>query len=171
MSPDHWFESGYESTPIERYVVVQMGDSDLLIPQQQTHSLEPSIDVMRSQAEGVGWFTLDGNRSPVYCLSDDLQPTTEVPADRRICVLLNIDGEKFGLLCTNVALFEQTDPHVEPVPECMRIPDLPIRGLVVHGEKILYVTSAQDLLSCLDQAMQQTVISAHLRNTREARDE
>jgi hypothetical protein len=147
----HPVETASESLPVQRYVVVQMGRLGLLIPQHQTHSLEPSMDVTRSQTEGFGWFSQHRTRSPVYCLSEDLQPITEVPDDRRICVLLNIDAERFGLLCSQVALFEPIESKVEPVPECMRRPKQPIRGLVVHGERVLYVTSAQDLLSCLDQ--------------------
>ncbi|MGD8589904.1 MAG: hypothetical protein PVG22_13845 [Chromatiales bacterium] len=153
MSSDHCLETGYESLPSTRHVVLQMGRLALLIPHHQAHTFEPTMDVIRSQDEGVGWFSLDGTRSPVYCLSEDLQPITEVPADRRICVLLNTDAEIFGLLCTHVGLFEQIKPDIQPVPECMRVPKLPVRGLVTQGEEVLYVTSAQDLLSCLDQAV------------------
>lgn len=153
MSSKQCLETICESASSDHYAVLQMGRLGLLIPQHQVHTLEPSIDVQRMQGEGFGWLTLAGVRSPVYCLSEDLRSITEVPPDRHICVLLITHENKFGLLCTQVALFEPFELDIVPVPECMRMTNLPLRGLVIHGDRLLYLSSAQQLLDCLDPNM------------------
>ena len=127
-----------------------MGQLGLLIPQHQVQVLEPAFDVQRSNGEDVGWITVAGVRCPVYCLSENLQPIREVPTDRHICVLLDIEGGKFGLLCNQVFMFEQTKLDIKPLPECMHVPNVPLQGLVLHGEKVLCVTSAHALSACLE---------------------
>jgi hypothetical protein len=143
-------EARFKPLTTGRYVVLNMGQLSLLIPQHQVRILEPAFDVQRLKEDDVGWLTVAGVRSPVYCLSEQLQPISEVPADRHICVLLDIGGEKFGLLCNQVFMFEQAELDIMRLPECMQVPDTPLRGLVLYDEKVLCMTSAHDLLACLE---------------------
>jgi hypothetical protein len=135
--------------PYSRHVVLQMGLLSLLIPQHQVLLLEPAFDVQHRQEEKRDWLTVAGVRSPVYCLSEKLQPLPEVPADRHICVLLDSGDEKFGLVCNQVFLFEPGDLDIRPLPACMYMPNTPLRGLVLHEAKVLCVASAHDVLACI----------------------
>lgn len=144
-----------------RYVILTMGALRLLIPQNQVYALEPSIDVLHQAGEDVGWIDVAGGRWPVCCLSQDLSPVREIPTGRSICVLLHMDGGLFGVLCDQVVMLgHQTAVDWLPVPECMRTPTMRLRGLVLDGEQVLCVVSAQDLLAGIGVA-QQSAEPAH----------
>ena len=151
MSDQRPCDSCYEPAATGRYTVLSIGQLDLLIPQHQVHALEPAIDVQRSNGEATGWITIAGARANVYCLSENLLPMQEVPTDRHICVLLDIGCGLFGILCDQVIMFEQTELDIKPLPECMCVQDTPILGLVLHDEKVLCVSSAEDLQACVSE--------------------
>ena len=134
-----------------RYAVLTMDTLGLLIPQHQVHALEPGFDVQRSDGDEVGWITVTGTDSPVYCLSEDLRPIREVPAGRHICVLLDIGARLIGVLCDQVVMLEQAGLQILPLPGCMRTPGTPLHGLVLNGERVLCLTSADDLLACVSE--------------------
>jgi hypothetical protein len=134
-----------------RYAVLTMDNLGLLIPQHQVHALEPGFDVQRSEEDGVDWISVGGAPSPVYCLSADLRPIREVPAGRHICVLLDTGTRLFGVLCDQVVMLDQAGLDLLPLQGCMRTPGTPLQGLVLHGERVMCVTSADNLLACLDQ--------------------
>ena len=144
-------ETRFEPAASGRYAMLTMDELGLLIPQHQVHTLEPAFDVQRSEGEDADWIDVAGARSLVYCLSENLQPIREVPAGRHICVLLESGGDLFGVLCDQVVMLEQAELDILPLPECMHAPDTPLRGLVLHGEKVLCVSSADDLLACLGE--------------------
>lgn len=132
-----------------RYAMLTMDNLGLLIPQHQVHAVEPGLDVQRSAGDAVGWIAVAGAHSLVYCLSGDLKPIREVPTGRHICVLLDSGTGLFGVLCNQVAMLEQAVIEVLPLPECMSAPNTPLQGLVLRDERVLCVTSAQDLLGCV----------------------
>lgn len=142
----------------DRYAVLTMDNLGLLIPQHQLHALEPGFDVQRAEGDDLGWIAVAGAgagagaRCPVYCLSEDLKPIREVPAGRRICVLLEIGAGLFGVLCDQVVMLDPAGIEILPLPDCMRTPNTPLQGLVLHGGRVSCVTSAQDLLACVGDA-------------------
>lgn len=136
------------------FTVLDLERLSLLIPQHQIQALEPAFDVQSAGGTGVGWISMGGTRLPVYCLSNDLQTTRAVPADYPICVLLNANGNRFGLLCKQVQMLEESEVDISPLPECMRTAENPLWGLLRQGEKVVCATSADDLLACLDEKPQ-----------------
>jgi hypothetical protein len=46
-------------------------------------------------------------------------------------------------------MLEQEGLGILPLPRCMRTPGTPLQGLVLHAERVLCVTSADDLLGCV----------------------
>jgi len=144
-------EARFRPMTTGRYAVLTMDHLGLLIPQHQVHALEPGFDVQRSQGDGVDWIAVGGAPSPVYCLSADLMPIREVPAGRHICVLLDTGTRLFGVLCDQVVMLDQAGLEMLPLQGCMRTPGTPLHGLVLHGERVLCVTAADDLLACVGQ--------------------
>ncbi len=142
-------QTGSEPVTIGRYAVLTMDERALLIPQHQLHALEPAIDVQRSEAEDAGWIAVAGVNWPVYCLSEDLRPIREAPVDRHICVLLESGAGLLGVLSDQVVLLEQMELEILPLPRCMRTAGTPLQGLVLHAERVLCVTSANNLLDCV----------------------
>ena len=53
------------------------------------------------------------------------------------------------MLCDQVIMLERTGLDILPLPGCMRTPNSPLQGLVLDGEGVLCVTSADDLLGCV----------------------
>ena len=150
MIGEHTDQDRINSSKRGRFTVLDLDRLSLLVPQHQVQALEPAFDVQFS-GTGVGWISVSGTRSPVYCLSNDLQTTRAVPTDYPICVLLNADDNRFGLLCKQVQMVEESEADISPLPECMRTAENPLWGLLQQGEKVLCATSAHDLLACLDE--------------------
>ncbi len=142
-------QNGSEMVAVARYAVLTIDERALLIPQQQLHALEPAFDVQRSEAGDAGWIAVAGVNWPVYCLSEDLRPIREAPADRHFCVLLESGAGLLGVLCDQVVMLEQMELEILPLPRCMRTAGTPLQGLVLHSERVLCVTSADDLLDCV----------------------
>ncbi len=139
------------SAPISigHYALLSMDRLALLIPQHQVRSLEPALDVQRTQARDAAWISTAGVNWPVYCLSEDLWPNLEVPANRHICALLQSGAGLLGVLCDQVATLERTELDILPLPHCMRTQDTPLLGLVLHAGRVLCVSSANHLLNCV----------------------
>jgi len=134
--------------PAAHYVLLSMDTLRLLIPQNQVRTLEPGFEVRYPDTGGTGWIEIEDMRSPVYCLSRNLEPLVTPPASRNVCVLLESEHGLFGVLCDQVAMFGEI--AAEPLPKCMRSAGTPIRGLALHGEQVLCIGSAAGLLACLE---------------------
>jgi hypothetical protein len=74
----------------------------------------------------------------------------EVPATRRICVLLGHDDNFFGLVCDRVTTLEQSKFRLFPVPACMRTRSLVVSELALMDEAVMSVTSAAALARFLN---------------------
>jgi len=136
---------------IPHFAVLSIDGLNLLLPQQDIHTVEPVLDLEPATSEGVqvGWISRDQERWPVYCLSADLEPMRELPIERRVCVILDHDELGFGLACEQMTTLQQAHLSFFAVPECMRMPGSPLRALARHDEGVLCVTTAADLAGFL----------------------
>lgn len=131
------------------HVVLIMGTLKLVIPQPQVYALEPAIDVVYSDENTVGMVTVDDADWPVYCLSEELGLLQKIPKERRICTILYAKGGLFGLLCDQVILADWlNDALIIPLPICTRTVQTRLQGLMLHGEEVLCMVSAQELFLC-----------------------
>lgn len=141
-----------ESRP-GRYAVLTMDKQPLLIPQHELLSLEPAQDLKRfprGPRRSVGHISLGQDQVPVYCLSRQLELMNIAPAERRVCTLLQSPQHGlFGLLCDQVSTLHADARNTRTLPACMRLPDTPIRTLILDGERVLGATSANDLATLI----------------------
>jgi len=130
-----------------RYVVLTLGDATLAVPQGEVLTLESMLD-LEPDAEGlrVGWITLHGQRWPVYCPSASLEPLASLPEARRVCVMLAVGKELFGLACESVSTVDAEHLDFTALPVCMSMPEHPISALAQSEEDLLCITCAADLL-------------------------
>lgn len=134
---------------LSSYLIVTLDRLQLLLPQHQVYALEPTFEVTYPEGDTLGQIALEGMVWPVCCLSEELEPMHRVPSSRHICVLLHTDTGLFGLLCDQVVLTKWSGEVARvPLPACMQTPDSRVRGLVLQGERILCMTSTEDLLAC-----------------------
>jgi chemotaxis signal transduction protein len=138
-----------EPTPdaARRFVLLQLDDVALLLSQQDLRSIEPVLDIDVRAASGsmVGVIQLRSGRWPVFCPSDDLQLTTDMPKKRRICAMLSVGALQFGLVCRSVSSVPVRLVKMVPVPPCMLTAEVPLRGLGLYDGRVVCVSSAERL--------------------------
>ena len=133
------------------YVLLSLGQRRLLLPQQEVHTLESVWDMVTTDRPqgGVGWLPYAGDSWPVYGLDEMLNPLSDVPANQRICALLNLDDRYMGLLCTDIATIPGSAIHPRPLPQAMYRPVSPIVGLVQYEDDVGLVSTAAALATFL----------------------
>lgn len=134
--------------------ILKISGLRLLLPQKEIRALGAADDVEVRDAEspGVGWLQHAQQRWPVYCLSQELSLLAAIPAERRACVLLDTGAGYAGVLCDDVTIGQQTLGQQYELPPAMRLPDMPILGLMTTDEQgIVCITSAERLTAHLSR--------------------
>ncbi len=141
------------------FAALSVGKLNVLIGREQLRTIEAAtdIDVDAPPPGGVGWFTLDRDRFPIYCTGGDLRLITAIPAARRICVVLRREAGLFGVLCDEVVLVAADTIHVHDLPVAMHLPNTPIAGLAKYADAIACVSTADRLCNNLSRAASGTV--------------
>ncbi len=132
--------------------ILKISGLRLSLPQREIRALEAADDVELRDAESsvIGWLRHAQQRWPVYCLSQELAPLAEVPAERRACVLLGSGAGYVGILCDDVSIGQQVRGAQHQLPRVMRTLDTPILGLIATDEQgIVCITSAERLTAHL----------------------
>jgi len=134
-----------------RYLVLNFAGLHLLLPHTEVYTLEPRSDVQAGEdGEGTaGWLAADGQSWPVVCFDGELELTTLVPVEHRICVLLHYGDGYAGVLCEAVATLEAEDLPVFLLPPALSTSATPVRGLVLYDGLLGCLTSTRDLLDRL----------------------
>jgi hypothetical protein len=119
----------------------------LLIPQSDIYSLEPTVDMTPClDAIGAVGQLQQGNEVwSLYALSSDLSLLDRCPDSYRIAVLLKNVKPVFGLLCEQIDSLARNQISIHPVHTAMRNPTSPLLALALHGEEIRYISSASAL--------------------------
>jgi len=138
-----------------RYVALTLGDATLAVPQSEVHTLESMLD-LEPDGEGLraGWITLHGQRWPVYCPSASLEPLASLPDARKICVMLAVGSELFGLACESVSTVDAEHLEAVALPDCMSTREHPISALARSEDDLLCMTCAADLLRFASRALE-----------------
>jgi hypothetical protein len=134
-------------------VALTLGEATLAVPQGEVHTLESMLDLEPDgQGLRIGWITLHGQRWPVYCPSASLEPLASLPDARRICVMLAVGSELFGLACESVSTVDAEHLDAVALPTCMATSEHPISALARSGDEVLCITCAADLLGFASRA-------------------
>jgi hypothetical protein len=137
-----------------RYAALSLGDATLALPQGEVHTLESMLDLEPDgQGLRIGWITLHGQRWPVYCPSASLEPLASLPDARRICVMLAVGSELFGLACESVSTVDAEHLEAVALPACMATPAHPISALASSDDDLLCITCAADLLDFASRSL------------------
>lgn len=128
--------------PEARYVALDLGAVALLVRQEEVRALEPGADAAPGTgAEGpTAWAAYGGERWPVYAATPELHAMAPpLPGDRRVCVLLECEGARLALACTEARTVPPQELALHPLPPCMRAPEMPVRALGRVGRRLLPV--------------------------------
>jgi hypothetical protein len=130
------------------YTLLSIGGHALLLPQREMGIMAPVQDIKmvgRRASGAVGWLSFMGRRWPVYCLDEAWRPRPHLAPGQRICALVKLGTDYFGLVCAHVALVPSSALHICPVPAAMAIPDAPFHGLSRYADSVALVSTASAL--------------------------
>jgi hypothetical protein len=131
--------------------VLSLGAVKLCLPQNEIRTLEPVLDLREVDAGlAVGVIEVEDGVWPVFCLSEDLVPQSELPVGRRVCVLLGHGEVLFGLACERVESLQAALVRLVPVPETVAREASAIWSLGLYGEEILCMSSTRALADLLE---------------------
>jgi len=119
----------------------------LLIPQSDIYSLEPTIDMTPclDTIGAVGQLQQGSEMRSLYALSSDLNLLKSCPDSYRIAVLLKNVNPVYGLLCEQIDTLTRNQIHIQPIPRAMHNPKSPLLALAVYGKEVRYISSASAL--------------------------
>ncbi len=138
---------------IPTFAALTLDGCTWLLPQTEVQTLETLLDVNPDvrAPQSIGAIAYAGEWRPVYCLSGELRLLTQLPAARRICLLLNNDADCFGLACDQVETL--SGPlRLHRTPACMTPPDSPIQALALLEEGLGCVTATEQIARLIAMA-------------------
>jgi hypothetical protein len=135
----------------EHFACLTFAGTQLLIPQTDIYSLEPTVDMIPTEANNsVGQLELAGTAWTLYALSADLTLLNQCPDNYHIAILLK-NQPLFGLLCEQIASITRKDLSIHTVPTAMQNPASPLLALALINEQVRYISSAQAISRLLVQ--------------------
>jgi hypothetical protein len=119
----------------------------LLIPQSDIYSLEPTVDMTSclDAIGAVGQLQQGTEVWPLYALSSDLNLLDSCPDSYRIAVLLKNIKPVYGLVCEQIDTLARSQMSIHPIPRAMHNPESPLLALALYGEEIRYISTASAL--------------------------
>lgn len=150
---DRVFSSPHPA-PESGIAVLLIDGLKLLLPQNTIHALEPVLDVEAGAdaSDAAGWIAYQGQQWPVYCLAKDLTALPDIPASRRVCVILNAAQGYFCLVCDNVQMLDGRQVEMTALPVCMKSTRSPFHYLAVLDEGIGCVTAVDRLAAFVERS-------------------
>lgn len=148
---DHELRTGASAE--ERFALLRLEQTKLLIPQREIRVLDLTIDVEKNDPprKAVGWIQFKQEFRPVYCPSAELGWVTYIPDDRPICAVVEVKEQVFGLLCTEVTLLRPHEVVLHEIPIAMHTPHSPIERLAMIADSLACVSSTEKLLAHLNR--------------------
>jgi hypothetical protein len=155
----------------KRCVVLGLEHCALVLAQAEVLALESVLDLQRPAAAApnvTGTVQFAQQDCAVYSLDGDLRPVPTLPAQHRICVVLNHPRGPYALSAAEVRMVERSALELHPLPRAFAARSGPLRALVVMEGRLLLGSTAAALLAHVAQPPQAAVISfeAHARKVR-----
>jgi len=131
----------------EHFAVLVFAGLQLLIPQNDIFSLEPTIDMTPSTTTigSVGQLQQSNQAYALYALSADFTLLNSCPESYRIAVLMKNVNPVYGVLCEQIDTIKRDQLSIHPVPAAMRRENSPLLALALVGEEVRYISSANAL--------------------------
>ena len=131
----------------DSFAVLIFAGLQLLIPQNDIFSLEPTIDMTPAALSigGVGQLQQSNQAYALYALSAELTLLNRCPESYRIAVLMKNVNPVYGVLCEQIDTIKRDQLSIHPVPAAMRRENSPLLALALVGEEVRYISSANAL--------------------------
>lgn len=131
------------------YTHLSWDGKGFLIPQSDIHILESIHDVTMGEmpSPSIGWIASENTHWPVYAMNDQLRWLDNIPASRRVCVVIHHENNYVGLLCDQVKAVEYEQLNFHTMPVCMQQSNSLIQTLAIYKEEIACVLLASEIIS------------------------
>jgi hypothetical protein len=118
-------------------VLLHFEGQKLLLPQSEIYALKSVVDIDHSDKPpgGVGRIGFADGRWPVYALTRDFTLMADIPASRRLCILLGQTEGYLGLVFDNLTTLQINLLKHYPLPPCMKNPNSPLQALAILGDE------------------------------------
>lgn len=128
----------------------------LLADQQQIANIISLADLVWGQAEfpACACVYYQGRDWPVYCCSEQVTCLQQIPAERRVCILLKNQDTYFGLLCNEVSIIKSGEFQLQSLPAAHMTEQLPWRAITQIDGKLACSFDSRGLLERLQQLNQ-----------------
>ncbi len=100
-----------------------------------TYEAVPELDRRSRSRYSLGTFSFNGQDTPVYCLSDELEFLDQIPENRETCLIIHKEHRAIGLICSELKELDYIMFSRQGMPECMRSNISPIGELCVYQLK------------------------------------
>lgn len=118
-------------------------DIQLLIPQGDIFSLEPSLDIIDiKEKNSIGQVQQAGITWSLYALSGDLEVLKERPKQAHIVVLFKHTEPASGLLCEQISTIASKELLIQDIPAAMYAKDSPLLALAIYQNEVRFISSA-----------------------------
>lgn len=126
---------------------LKLGKLDLLIPQSDVFSLEPTLDMspLPEFAPIVGQMWQAQTLWSLYAFSENLTLLDECPVHYRVVILLKNTDYSYGIICEQVQSIEREQVQIQSLPSAMETTHSPLLALALYEEKVRCISSAQAL--------------------------
>jgi hypothetical protein len=130
-----------------RFVTLVLDDLQLLIPQSDVYSLEPTADMTStvSHKGSVGQLQQSGVTWSLYAFSSELNLLNSCPENYHIAILMKTVQPLYGLLCEQVDTIDRSEISIHPVPTSLITERSPLLALALCDKEVRYITSASAL--------------------------
>jgi len=144
-----------------RHLVLCLGHTQVLLEPTEVLDIEAAERVVVTDvpAGGVGRMVVNGQSFPVFALSSNFDLQIDAPLTGRLCVLLAHPSDTMAVLCDKVDMLVLTE-SLRPLPAAMRLAKSPVDGLAFTSDGLACHSSAQLLISCVQQGIRQVEAEA-----------
>jgi len=146
-------QQGSRDTGTRRFALLRLANIALLVPLHEVQSLESveDIDTARRLRGSAGAMRRADSWLTVFCLSDNLEPQSELPAAFRMCAILASGATLVGLACHAISSLDDVALTHHPLPTSMRAAPSPVLALASEGEQVYCRTTVADLVLFLER--------------------
>lgn len=140
-----------------QYISLSFGKTNYLVPQSSIVAIETLSDVNFEKAgDNVSpCLSYNNSKLPLYRLSEQLDIERSISSTKTICIILEYQGRRIALMCTEATPFKYDITKITPLPECMRARPNPIESVCLckigDDSAVYFVISATALFKYIDQ--------------------
>ncbi len=145
-------------TEVAVFASLSLDKTRLLVPHGEFRSLEPVMELQplpasktsaQSGNRAIGQIQFADEKAPVYCMDARLNTLNEIPPTRRVGAIMGEPGRYYALLCDTMQPIERSQLQLQPIPDCMQLPNMAFSALAIYQQKLVYVTSDRALSAYL----------------------